>query len=181
MKNFFLIINIILLTYVAFFGVEIMYSSLELLFTDNSLHFKKKLPTEHNDRKSAMFKHRNYSKIVSANIFNVKTERKEKVSKEKSDLEDIAKLKKTPLKLKLSGTILSDDAKDSYVVIQDQKAKNQSLYQAGQLVQGAEIIKILRQKVIIRFNGENQVLEMDGLPDLPDLSEIDVLPGSKPI
>ena len=181
MKNFFLIINIVLFTFVAFFGVEIMYSSLELWLTDNSLYLKEKLPPEHNDNKPAMLKHRNYSKIVSANIFNVITERKGKLFQEKPELEDITQLKKTLLKLKLLGTILSDDAENSYVVIQDQKAINQSLYQVGQLVQGAEVIKILRQKVIIKYNGENQVLEMDGLPDLPDLSKIDILPGSKPL
>lgn len=179
MKNSFLIINIALLTFIAFLGVEIVYSRLELFLTDNSFYFKKKLPTGHNNKRLDMLKHRNYSKIVSANIFNVQTERKEKVFKKKPAYKDIAKLKKTLLKLKLLGTIAGDNAEDSYAVIQDQKSGMQSLYQTGQIVQGAEVIKILRQKAIIKYNGENQVLEMDGLPDSPDLPEIDILPGSK--
>jgi len=68
--------------------------------------------------------------------------------------------------LKLLGTIAGGNPEEAFAVIEDQRKKKQFLYQIGQSVQGAEIIKILRQKVVLNYQGEDQVLEMVFTPDL---------------
>jgi type II secretion system protein C len=167
MKNVFIIINIILLTFVAFFSAKIMYKGIEISLTGDSLQLKEKiLPVKSNNDKKYL-KKRNYNKIIKKNIFNVTTDKKAKaLNDKKNEIKEIEKLKTTSLKLKLLGTIAAENQSEAYAVILDQKKSDQSLYKVGQRIQGAKILKILRQKIVLRFNGEDQVLEMDFLADL---------------
>lgn len=69
-------------------------------------------------------------------------------------------LKKTDLALILLGTI-SGMGNDSYAVIEDTKNRIQDLYQIGDSVSGATIKLILRKKVVLSLNGQDEVLEMN--------------------
>ena len=167
MKNIFISINIILLTLFAFFGVELMYNGIEMSLTDTPLNLRKKTSSDKNIHKQPVLIKNNYNTIIKKNIFQVISDRKEKVSDNQNDsFENIADLKATELKLKLLGTVAGGNLEDAFAVIEDKIKKKQSLYQIGQSVQGAEVTKILRQKVVLNYNGEDQVLEMDILPDL---------------
>ncbi len=164
MKNFFIIINLFLLTFVAFFLVKIVYKSIEVALISDSLHYKEKTLSIKNNHRQTFLVKNNYKKIIKRNIFKVITDRKDKALKNKDDdLREIAKLKVTTLKLKLLGTVAGGNPGETYAVIEDQRKKKQSLYQVGQRVQGAKIIKILRQQVVLEYNGEDQVLEMSFL------------------
>ncbi len=165
MKNIFIIINIVLLTLIAFVAVQIMYKCIELSMTGNSLNFKEKGTIDKNNRTQIISEKRNYDKIIKKNILKVVADREEAIKNKKESDEDFANLKATSLDLKLLGTVAGGNQEEAYAVIEDKRKKEQSLYQVGQSVQGAKVLKILRQKVVLNYNGEDQVLEMDFLSD----------------
>jgi type II secretion system protein C len=67
--------------------------------------------------------------------------------------------KATALDLKLKGTILGNNTK-SYAVIEDGKTKTQLLYSLNEPVQGAKIIVIEPDHVVLSAQGKNEVLTM---------------------
>jgi general secretion pathway protein C len=72
---------------------------------------------------------------------------------------DLSRLENTTLALKLWGTV-SGRATGSYAVIEDEALRKQQLYQEGDRIQQALIKSILREKVILSVNGQDQVLAM---------------------
>lgn len=93
-----------------------------------------------------------YRSIVERNLFNTKTG--DDQQPEKLDLET---LKPTDLKLKLLGTV-AGDKKDTYAVIEEVGGKQQNLYRVGDTIQSATLKTILREKVVLHVNGEDQIL-----------------------
>ncbi len=68
--------------------------------------------------------------------------------------------KEAELNLKLWGTF-SGSTRKNYAVIEDPKERKQSLYTVGDTIQNALIKHILREKVIINVNGEDQYLALE--------------------
>ena len=93
--------------------------------------------------------------IARRNIF--KTPLKESPSETSLDIEA---LKPTELKLKLWGTITGEDGL-TRAVIEDQTKREQALFRAGEEVASAKIKMILREKVVLSVNGEDEVLEIE--------------------
>jgi ankyrin repeat protein len=70
------------------------------------------------------------------------------------------KMRKTDLKLKLLGTVaVSGDRR--YAVIEETATGQQKLYREGTAAQNAVIKHILREKVVLRVNGRDEILEVD--------------------
>ncbi len=67
--------------------------------------------------------------------------------------------KGTTLDLKLKGTILGNNG-PSYAVIEDGKTKTQLLYSLNEQVQGARIVAIEPDHVILSVQGKNEMLMM---------------------
>jgi general secretion pathway protein C len=76
---------------------------------------------------------------------------------EKLDLEN---LKQTDLKLKLWGTVTGQN-EGVYAVIEDSKAREQNLYQAGDTIQNAVVKLILREKVVLKVGDNDEILAME--------------------
>ncbi len=57
------------------------------------------------------------------------------------------------------GTV-SGGSGENRAVILTKKDRKQKLYEAGELVEGAQIKRILRGKVVLNFNGKDEVLDM---------------------
>ena len=72
---------------------------------------------------------------------------------------DVDALKPTDLKLKLWGTITGEDGM-TRAVIEDQTKRKQAFYRAGEEVSSAKVKMILREKVILSVQGEDQILEI---------------------
>jgi general secretion pathway protein C len=76
----------------------------------------------------------------------------------------VENLKPTERKLKLWGTVVGNDPASAYAIIEEAGAgsrrREQSLYKRGDIVQGAEIKKILREKVILSADGTNEILRI---------------------
>lgn len=161
MKYLFYIINSILIAAIAYFCVEITYKKLapEYLAPFESSFLK----TASQDIKSGKIKNRQkgnqYDRIMKRNLFKVELEETKEPQKEEMEAVAVDSLKATTLKLVLWGTVTG--ASEIYAVIEDKKERQQSLYEIGDMVQGAKLKQILRHKVILNYQGKDQVLEMN--------------------
>ena len=75
----------------------------------------------------------------------------------KINLED---MEETKLQLKLWGTVTGDTQR-SYAVIEDTQKREQNLYRVGDSIQQATLKAILRTKVVLTVNGQDEVLAME--------------------
>jgi general secretion pathway protein C len=98
-----------------------------------------------------------YSAIVDRNIFNITSKKETTAQPQKIDLEN---LKQTELKLRLWGTVTcqSDPA---YAVIEDTKTREQNLYRRGDTVQNATVKMILREKIVLVVDNQDEILTME--------------------
>jgi hypothetical protein len=82
---------------------------------------------------------------------------------------DIQSLEKTRLQLKLWGTITGDAGGTAYAVIEDasKRRQPQSLYREGDNIGNALITMILREKVVLRVDGRDEILAMEQVMDQP--------------
>jgi type II secretory pathway component PulC len=68
-------------------------------------------------------------------------------------------LEETTLKIALKGTIHGVEESDRAIIL-DQKSRTQQLYQKGDGIQGAFVKEILRGRVILSHNGNDETLDM---------------------
>ena len=155
-QRYFNIANFLLITAGVYFCVNVFYTIVTAgLDYDTSLRpAPSQAPTS--QAKQSAPPRTAYKAITSRNIFNSSTEKVAPVV-EKIDIE---KLKQTELKLKLWGTVTGKDER-AYAVIEDTKAREQSLYRAGDTIQNAVVKLILREKVVLRVNERDEVLAME--------------------
>ena len=162
MKYIFIIIYLLLIVFIAYFCVDYMYKNLMPEgFTKLENHSDGTLSKNINPRQTKPVLTRDqYDIIVTRNLFKVDVEEKEEsVEKQETGDKEPEKLEATTLKLVLWGTVTGES--EVYAVIEDKKVRQQSLYEVGDSVQGAKIKKILRQKIILTYQGKDQVLEME--------------------
>lgn len=95
-----------------------------------------------------------YKAVIERNLFNtkIKTGQQPKLN--------IETLKPTDLKLKLFGTVTGDKNK-AYAVIEETEKRRQNLYRIGDTIQNASIKMILREKVVLRVNGKDEILGIE--------------------
>ncbi len=73
---------------------------------------------------------------------------------------DIKAPKKTKLKLKLWGTITGNGV-HAYAIIEEATRREQKLYRVGETIQNATIKMILREKVVLSVEGNDELLELE--------------------
>lgn len=104
---------------------------------------------------------KDYTIITQKNLFHVLTHRPDTGSDESVTASVETPLEKTRLELELWGTVTAASELDSWAVIENKKTGEQSLFQVGDPVEGGIIRKITRNQVILRVNGEDELLEVD--------------------
>ncbi len=164
-KNLFFLINIILVTLIVFFSVELFYRivSAKLLsasLSGDSVTTESVLNSHNNKNPRQKIKNKRilaYQSITDRDLFKTK----ENAAKSDNQLDDadLEKLKQTSMKLKLLGTV-TGGTDNAYAVIEDIKKHKQGLYRAGDTIQKAEIKMILRKKVVLSINGKDEILLM---------------------
>jgi general secretion pathway protein C len=97
-----------------------------------------------------------YNPILDRDLFRI---RKTAQAAAPSPAVDLENLERTQLNLKLWGTV-SGDPQKAYAVIEDMQKREQNLYRIGDLVQNATIKVIMREKVVLNFEGKDEVLDM---------------------
>lgn len=101
--------------------------------------------------------------ILTRNIFAALIDVPKK-KEAKTDLNSIGKLEETTLDVILLGTITGEDG-DMRAVIYDKSKKKQELFSIGDYIQEAEIKKIIRGKVVLNYNGRDEILDMSNSKD----------------
>jgi general secretion pathway protein C len=101
-----------------------------------------------------------YNAIGERNLFNVTTDPDSPKAEPEAEAVNLEALKETDLKLKLWGTV-TGGGEQSYAVIEDQKAREQNLYRAGDTIQDATVKLILREKVVLTVEGRDEILAME--------------------
>ena len=96
-----------------------------------------------------------YRIIIERNLFGTKAA-KNQPPPTSINLEG---LRQTRLQLVLWGTVAGKGQK-AYAVIEDKKTRKQQLYHVGDTIQNATVKMILREKVVLRVDGKDEILEM---------------------
>ena len=164
MKTLFTCLNLILLTVILYFCVTIMYGKIEtalfklpVLSTPQDKGNQEQKPGEMKKTSQGL---RPTAIITQRNLFKASVEPARQNKTAMSDLKEEAELTRTTLNLKLWGTVAGMGSQ-SFAVIQEEASKTQTLYHEGDTVARAIIKKILRSSVVLTYNGEDQILEME--------------------
>lgn len=153
MTYFIKMIQFGLITLLVFLGVKAFYGAVASKF--DRIHIPMEKTIRSAEQKAETVRPFSaYQTIVRRNLFN--TREKDSIQ---SKPDSVASLKPTQLKLRLWGTVI-EDAGGVYAVIEDTKKREQNLYRIGDQVQHAEIVDILREKVVFRVEDEEEILEM---------------------
>jgi general secretion pathway protein C len=154
MKRYFAILNILLIAIAVYFCVNAFYR----VATANLNHApSREVTTRHviSPQDATFHPISYYGDIIERNLFNSK-----KGAGQHVEQLAIETLEPTDLKLKLLGTV-SGDNKDAYAVIEDTAEKQQNLYRIGDSIQNATLRMILREKVVLRVNGKDEILGIE--------------------
>lgn len=73
-------------------------------------------------------------------------------------------IKPTELNLKLKGTVVGEGS-HSYAIILNGNTNEEDLYYLNDFVQGARIVKVLRDRVVIEQKGDREVLLMEDITE----------------
>ncbi len=148
-------INLVLITLLAYLGVSLGYQWLD---TSVAVVAPRPVASRSQNRPSRrqIPKMADYRIIVERNLFGTKAT-KNVPPPQKIDLEG---LRQTRLQLTLWGTVAGEGQK-AYAVIEDKKTRQQRLYHVGDTVQNATVKMILREKVVLRVDGRDEILEME--------------------
>jgi general secretion pathway protein C len=154
-KKYFIIINVLLITAGLYFGVSAFYTIGAAWLGAPVEQPPKVSPTATSKPLAAARPLSAYSAIAQRNLFNTNPDT---VAPEQTI--NVDNLKETDLKLKLWGTV-AGKGRRAYAVIEDTKTREQSLYRTGDSIQNATLKMILRQKVILSVNGQDEILGME--------------------
>lgn len=110
-----------------------------------------------------------YQVVVDRNLFNTRGPAAPRVA-----AVDVESLAPTALKLTLRGTVSGGNG-PAYAVIEDDQERRQQLYRRGDEIQGAVIRRILREKVVLRVNGADEILAMQK----PEAGEAEPTPSAE--
>lgn len=161
MKTLFTFFNLIFLTVAIYFCVTIMYDKIENAYFTlpvlSTPEYKEKGRVKPGTQKQ---KSQDRSAVITQrNLFKAAIMPPSKAEIQNAETKDEAELALTTLNLKLWGTVAGMGAQ-SFAVIED-KAKPQMLYHEGDTVATAIVKRILRTSVILTYNDEDQILEME--------------------
>lgn len=179
MKPFYFILQLLLLTIAAYQVTGLAYQQ---IFSPagtghDTLQIKPGKPVDPASPDQAGPR-KDYAIITQKNLFHVLTHDPDTGLGNPATAPVETPLEKTRLQVALWGTVTSASGHDSFAVIENKKTGEQSLFQVGDPVEGGIIRKIIRNQVILRVNGEDQLLEVDitrkpsalatSLPALPE-------------
>jgi general secretion pathway protein C len=158
MKRLFPLINIILITAISFLGVDTIYQIFAaqlntVVWTEPIIAKSSLSPAEFKKPPRSR-----YRTILERNVFQSET------NSAAAEIIKAKQIKPTERNLKLWGTVVGTDPARAYAIIEEpgvnSRRKAQFLHKRGDIVQGAEIKKIMREKVILSANGKNEILQI---------------------
>jgi general secretion pathway protein C len=149
------ILNLFVLSIAIYGAVDVFYtlagSRLVEVRTERNAAVRSEKPQAVDKRNP--FSH--YTPAINRNLFGAAQE----AVADKDQLK-IQELAPTTLKVALLGTV-SGDTQTASAIIEDKIKKKQDLYKEGDAIQDATIVKILRGKVVLRVQDQNEILTME--------------------
>ncbi len=156
MKVIIRLINLLILTALAAIAVDIFYDSISLHYA--TIEASPTVQPEIVHSPSSMdFPSDHYHVIVERDLFKVN----QPMSKEAEPI--VSNLEETSLDIKLWGTV-TGTSNLLYAVIEvkgNDNRRRQTLFKEGDRIESAMIEKIMRDKIILNLNGQNQVLALE--------------------
>lgn len=164
-KQYITVINLLLLTAISYFAVETSYLLVTNLMTcipsGTARYNGESVEAVTNRQINRRFSY--YNEIADRDLFKTK-------NSGKPERIEMVNLEQTELDLRLYGTITGNSDTGAAVIAETKGTRiqrTQRLYNVGDLVQNAVIKRILREKVILEVNGENEILEVRDLHRSP--------------
>lgn len=115
-----------------------------------------------------------YALITAKDVFHTTKETAKAGGKDQGE-----EIKVTDLNLELKGTVVGD-GKDSYAFILDRASKKEDAYYINDYVMGAQIIRIMKGRVILNVDGKEEALLMlDESRTLPEMGASGEKPEEK--
>ena len=101
---------------------------------------------------------RDYRALMGRNLFVIKPD-EARSAKENDLLANLDKLGLTSLNCTLIGTVIQEDG-NSWAFIRDNQSNKEERTSVGSMISGAKVVMILRNKVVLNFNGKDELLVM---------------------
>ena len=174
LKRFLLFGNILLSGLILWVGVSIVTtwasSSKE---GDSSLSVPAKMSMPKDISASKGKRLEDYALIASKDVFHTAKQVAKTGSKDQAE-----EIKVTELNLELKGTVVGE-GKESYAFILDKGSKNEEVYYSNDFVMGAQILRIMKGRVILNVDGrEETLLMMDESRTLPEMGSAEEKAGA---
>ncbi|GEM_PF-1414497 len=159
LKKIIRLLPFVIVTLLSIGGVELFYNVAEhyLLLTAEEKVGSPVADSQAKQPANQPRKHQDYKVIVERNLF--KTYLVEKTPVKPETANPLEGLENTSLDLVLMGTITGQAGRSRAVILEKAKRK-QEIYYKGDFIQEAEIKDILRGKVILSYQGKDEVLDM---------------------
>ena len=114
-----------------------------------------------------------YALIASKDVFHTAKQVAKTGSKDQAE-----EIKVTELNLELKGTVVGE-GKESYAFILDKGSKNEEVYYRNDFVMGAQILRIMKGRVILNVDGREEALLMvDESRTLPEMGPAEEKAGA---
>ena len=174
LKRFLLFGNILLSGLILWAGVSIVTtwasSSKE---GDSSLSVPAKMSMPKDISTSKGKRLEDYALIASKDVFHTAKQVAKTGSKDQAE-----EIKVTELNLELKGTVVGE-GKESYAFILDKGSKNEEVYYRNDFVMGAQILRIMKGRVILNVDGREEALLMvDESRTLPEMGPAEEKAGA---
>lgn len=160
LKRFLLLGNILVTALILWAGVSIVITfASNWRSEDPALSVPSKMSVPKNTTSSAGKRLEDYALIAAKDVFH--TTKTSAMTTRKGETGDI---KVTELNLELKGTAVGD-GKDSYAFIMDMGSREEQAYYVNDYVMGAQIVRIMKDKIILNVGGREETLLMVSLEE----------------
>ena len=177
LKRFLLLGNVLLSGLIIWVGVSMVTtwaSSGRAGDTDLIVPSKMSMPKDLASSKGRRLE--DYALIASKDVFHTTKEIAKTAGKDQAE-----ELKVTELNLELKGTVVGE-GKDSYAFILDKGSRKEEVYYANDYVMGAQILRIMKGRVILSVDGrEEALLMMDESRTLPEMGSAEEKAGAEAV
>ena len=114
-----------------------------------------------------------YLSVIEQDIFKTAQDSREAPSEKEEEIEI------TALDIKLRGVVLRKE-EPSFAVIYDEKSKKEDIYYLNDYVQGARVVQVLPDRIILSRGGKQEALMLE-LESSPESKSRGVIKGKRPI
>jgi type II secretion system protein C len=177
LKRFLLLGNILLSCLIIWFGVSIVITwASNRRAEDSALSIPAKASIPKDLTSSQGKRLEDYALITAKDVFHTTKETAKTAGKDQAE-----EIKVTELSLELKGTVVGD-GKDSYAFILDRGSRKEEVYYVNDFVMGAQILKIMKGRVILNVDGKEEALLMvDESRTLPEMGSSEQRAGAEAV